>query len=102
VYRRGKGLVVIVIHSKLLFRFKHTEERELEGLENICYVRGKCANFDVIFTQKPEYLRSDMGTAVVHEQHSFRLIITWISLQRSGVRDKLMANEVFKKRAIDR
>jgi hypothetical protein len=42
-----------------------------------------------------------MGTAVIHEQHSFRLRITWISPQRSAMRDKLMANEVFKKRAID-
>jgi hypothetical protein len=60
-------------------------------------VRGKCDSFDVIFTQKPEYLRSDMDTSVIHEQHSFRLRITWIRPQRSDVRDKLMANEVFKR-----
>jgi hypothetical protein len=64
-------------------------------------VRGKCDNFDVIFTQKAQYLRSELGTAVIHEQHSFRLRITWISPQRSDVRDRLMANEVFKKLAID-
>jgi heterodisulfide reductase subunit A-like polyferredoxin len=96
VYHRGKGLITILIHPKLLFRFKHTEEREVEGLENICCVRGKCGNFDVIVTQKPEYLRSDMGTAVIHEQHSCRLRVTWINPQHSDVRDKLMANEVFK------
>jgi hypothetical protein len=101
VYHRGKGLIIILIHPKLLFRFKHTEEREVQGLENICVVRVRCDNFDVIFTQNPEYLKSDMSTAVLHEQHSFRLIITWISPQRSDVQDKLMANEVFKKRAID-
>jgi hypothetical protein len=64
---------VILIHQKLLFRFRHTEERGFEGLENICCVRGKCGNFDVIFTQKSGCLRSDMGTAVIDEQHSFRL-----------------------------
>jgi hypothetical protein len=64
-------------------------------------VRGKCDNFDVIFTQKPEYLRSDLGTTVIHEQHSFCLRITWISPQPSDVRDNLIPNEVFKKRAID-
>jgi hypothetical protein len=64
VYRRGKGLIVILIHPKLLFGFKHAEERQIEGLENICCVRGKCDTFDVILTQKPEYLRSDMSTAV--------------------------------------
>jgi hypothetical protein len=101
VYRRGKGLIVILIHPKLLFRFEHTEEREVEGPENICCVQSKCDNFDVIFTQKPEYLRSDMGTAVIYEQHRFRLRITWISPQRSDVRDKPMPNEVFKKRATD-
>jgi hypothetical protein len=90
-----------MIHPRRLLRFKHTEERGVEGLENICCVRGKCDNFDVIFTQKPEYLRSDMGTAVIHEQHSIRLRIIWISSQQSDVRDWLMANEVFKKRAID-
>jgi hypothetical protein len=42
-----------------------------------------------------------MGTAGIHEQHNFRLRITWISPRRSDMRDKLMANEVFKKRAID-
>jgi hypothetical protein len=42
-------------------------------------VRGRCDNFDVIFTQRREYLRSDMGTAVIHEQHGFRWRITWIS-----------------------
>jgi hypothetical protein len=55
----------------------------------------------VIFTQKQEYLRNDMGTAVIHEQRSFRLRITWIRPQRSDVWDRLMANEVFKKGAID-
>jgi hypothetical protein len=64
-------------------------------------VRGKYDNFDVIFNQKPEYLRSDMGNAVIHERHSFRLRMTWISPKRSDVRDKLIANEVFKKRVID-
>jgi hypothetical protein len=64
-------------------------------------VRGQCGNFDAIFTQKPEHLRNDMGTAVIHEQHSVRLGITWISPHRSDVRDKLMVYEVFKKRAID-
>jgi hypothetical protein len=67
VYCRGQGLIVILIHSKPLFCFKHTEEREVEGLEDICCVRGECDNFDVIFTQKPEYLRSNMGIAVIHE-----------------------------------
>jgi hypothetical protein len=41
-----------------------------------------------------------MGTAVIHGQHSFCLRITWIHSQRSDMRDKLVANEVFKKRAI--
>jgi hypothetical protein len=63
-------------------------------------MQGKYDSFDVIFTQKPEYLRSDIGTTVIHEQYSFRLKITWISMQGSDVGDKLMANEVFKKRAI--
>jgi hypothetical protein len=101
VYRCGKGLIVILIHPKLLFRFTHTEGREIDGPENICCVRGTCDNFDVIFTPKPEHLRSDMGIAVIHEQHSFLLRITWISPQRSDVRDQLMANEVFKRRVID-
>jgi hypothetical protein len=100
VYRRGKGFIVILIHPKLLFRFEHTEEREAEGLEDIYSMRGKCDKFDVIVTQKPEYLRSDMGTAVIHEQYSFRFIIAWISPQRTDVRDKLIANEVFKRLAI--
>jgi hypothetical protein len=52
VYRRGKGLIVILIHPKLLVRFKHTDKREVEGLENICCVRGKCGNSDVIFTHR--------------------------------------------------
>jgi hypothetical protein len=42
-----------------------------------------------------------MGTAVIHEQHSFRLRIAWISPQRIDLRDKLTANKVFKKLAID-
>jgi hypothetical protein len=81
VYRRGKGFIVILIHAELFFRFKQTEEREAEALKNICCARGKCENFDVIFTQKSEYLRIDIGTAVIHEQHSFHLRITWISPQ---------------------
>jgi hypothetical protein len=67
VDRRAKDLIVILIHLKLFFRFKHTEEREIERLENICCVRDKYNNFDVIFTRKPEDLRSDMGTAIIHE-----------------------------------
>jgi hypothetical protein len=42
-----------------------------------------------------------MGTTIIYEQHSFRFRITWISPHGSDVRDKLMANEVFKKQAID-
>jgi hypothetical protein len=42
-----------------------------------------------------------MSSAVIHEQHSFRLRTTWISPQGSDMRNKLMANEVFKKRAIN-
>jgi hypothetical protein len=63
-------------------------------------VWGKCDNFDVIFTERLEYLRSDRGTAVIHGQHSFCVRITWISPQGSDVRDKLMANAVFNKLAI--
>jgi hypothetical protein len=44
VYRRGKGLIVILIHPKLLFYFKHTEEKEIEDLDNICCVRGEGDN----------------------------------------------------------
>jgi hypothetical protein len=84
VYRRGKGLIVILIHSKLLFRFEHTGEREAEDLKNIWCVWAKCDNFNVIFTQKPDYLRSDMRTAVIHEQHDL-----WTSLYCSNCEDVL-------------
>jgi hypothetical protein len=44
LYRRGKGLVVIMVHPELLFRFEQTEEEEIEGLGNICCVRGEWNN----------------------------------------------------------
>jgi hypothetical protein len=44
VYRRGKGHIVTLIHPKLLFRFRHTEEKAVDGLENAYCVRGEYDN----------------------------------------------------------
>jgi hypothetical protein len=40
VYRRGEGLIIILIYPKLLFRFTYTKEGEVEDLENISCIRG--------------------------------------------------------------
>lgn len=64
VYRRFQSHIVTLIHPELFCRFEHTEEGEIEGPANICCIRGKCNNFDMIFTQKPECLANDMALRI--------------------------------------
>jgi hypothetical protein len=77
--------------SRIFFRFKHIEEGKIEGLTNICCMRGKWNSFNVVFTQKPEFLGNDMSAAAS----------VWNSPRCRDVWNKVMANETFKNRAID-
>jgi hypothetical protein len=58
VHRRGKSFIVILLHPKLLlrFRFKDAEKRQTWGLEAVPFIPGEGYNLDIGSAPMPEDL----------------------------------------------
>jgi hypothetical protein len=70
VYGRGKSLIIVLFHPKLLLPFKNAEEGLIYGLKNVCYMQSECDKFDMVFVQKTDDLTGDMSTPIVHHRNS--------------------------------